>query len=183
LDYLTGKSRPARLHEVTLALCAEGLVAGGLAANEAEARQKLERALADGSAADRFAKMVRLLGGPSDLFESPDKHLDRAPLVVALKAPRAGFVSSFDTRALGLAVVALGGGRLRSDAVIDPAVGFTDIVELGTPVRAGDPLLMIHARTEEGARIAAEMAGRAVGIADQAPALPELIVKRISSKG
>jgi thymidine phosphorylase len=179
LDYLTGKRRPARLHEVTLALCAEGLVAGKLASSEAEARAKLERALADGSAADRFARMVRLLGGPSDLIENPDKHLGRAPLVVALKAPRAGRVASFDTRGLGLAVVALGGGRLRSDAVIDPAVGFTEIVELGAEVKAGDPLLMIHARTEEGARVAAEMASRAIGIADRAPAIPELIVKRI----
>lgn len=180
IDYLTGKHRPARLHEVTLALCSDGLIAAGLASNNAEARQKLERCLADGSAAERFARMVKLLGGPTDLLENPDRHLERAPFVVALPAPRSGHILSFDTRALGLAVVALGGGRLRSDAVIDAAVGLTDIVELGAAIRAGDPLLVIHARTEEGARAATERALAAIGIADETGSPPPLIWRRVS---
>jgi thymidine phosphorylase len=62
IDYLSGKSRPARLHEVTMALCAEMLVLGKLAATEDEARAKLQASLDSGEAAERFARMVVALG-------------------------------------------------------------------------------------------------------------------------
>lgn len=183
IDYLTGKSRPARLHEVTMALCADGLVSSGLARDESDARRKLQASLDSGAALERFSRMVSLLGGPSDLVERTDAYLEKAPYVVELKAPRTGIVNGFDTRTLGLAVVALGGGRLRSDQVIDPAVGFTDIVELGATVKAGDPVLRIHARTEASAAAAAEMAGKAVSIGDKSCPEPALVWKRIGAKG
>ena len=182
LDYLTGKHRPARLHEVTLALCAEGLVSAGLAANADEARVKLQACLDSGAAADRFARMVRLLGGPADLIERPDAYLATAPIVVEFVAPTSGVVTAFDTRALGMAVVALGGGRLRSDQEIDPAVGLSEIVELGAAVQAGQPLMRIHARTEGDAATATQRLRDAVRIEGSgAPTLPPLIWQRIGA--
>jgi thymidine phosphorylase len=152
MDYLTGRSRPARLHEVTLALCAEMLVLGGLAATEEEARAKLIAALDSGAAAERFARMVSALGGPADLVENPDKHLEQAPFIVPAPALSAGFANVRDCRAIGLAVVALGGGRRRSSDSIDFAVGLTDLVGLGEQVAVGQPLAMVHARTEAAAQ-------------------------------
>ena len=181
LDYLSGKHRPERLHEVTLALCADGLLAAGLAANAEEARRRLQASLDSGAAAERFARMVRLLGGPADLFERPDAYLAQAPVVVDLPAPRSGIVAGFDTRALGMAVVALGGGRLRSDQAIDPAVGLGDIVELGARVQAGDPLLRIHARDVEAARQAVELIGDSIRIGEAEP-LPPLVWQRIGAE-
>ena len=154
MDYLTGRSRPARLHEVTLALCAEMLVLGGLAATEEEARVKLMAALDSGEAAERFSRMVSALGGPSDLVENPDKHLEKAPFVVPAPALSAGYANVRDCRAIGLAVVALGGGRRRPTDSIDFAVGLTDLVGLGETVLAGQPLAMVHARTEAAAQLA-----------------------------
>ena len=182
LDYLTGKHRPARLHEVTLALCAEGLVSAGLAANADEARVKLQACLDSGAAADRFARMVRLLGGPADLIERPDAYLATAPVVVDFVAPASGVVTAFDTRALGMAVVALGGGRLRSDQEIDPAVGLSEIVELGSAVQAGQPLMRIHARSEADAATAAQRLSDALRIeGGGAPTLPPLVWQRIGA--
>ncbi len=181
LDYLTGKSRPARLHEVTLALCAEGLVSSGLARDLVEARNKLQASLDSGAAAERFACMVRLLGGPADLIERPDAYLEQAPVTVDLPAPRSGVVAAFDTRALGLAVVALGGGRLRSDQVIDPAVGFSEIVELGASVTRGQPLLRVHARSEAAAALAIDMALKGITIEETARVEPPLVWQRISA--
>ncbi len=184
LDYLTGKHRPARLHEVTLALCAEGLVSAGLAANADEARVKLQASLDSGAAADRFARMVRLLGGPADLIERPDAYLATAPIVVDFVAPASGVVTAFDTRALGMAVVALGGGRLRSDQEIDPAVGLSEIVELGAAVQTGQPLMRIHARTEGDAATATQRLRDAVRIEGSgAPTLPPLVWQRIGAGG
>ena len=180
IDYLLGRARPARLHEVTMALCVEGLLAAGLAPDAPAARAKLEAALASGAAAERFARMVRLLGGPADLLERPQAYLEEAPYVVELPAETAGVVTAFDTRALGLAVVALGGGRLRSDQEIDPAVGLTDIVELGAEVAVGQPLLRIHARNADAARVAAERIRPAIRIeAGAKPAVPPQVWARV----
>jgi thymidine phosphorylase len=168
MDYLTGRSRPARLHEVTMALCAEMLVIGGLAGTEAEARARLQAALDSGEAAERFARMVSALGGPSDLVDRPDAYLESAPIIVPVPALQAGFATATDCRSLGLAVVSLGGGRRRPEDPIDFAVGLSGLVELGTQVAVGQPLAMVHARTEA----AAQQAVREVRAAYQFGAAP-----------
>jgi thymidine phosphorylase len=168
LDYLAGRSRPARLHEVTMALCAEMLVISGLAATETEARTRLQAALDSGAAAERFARMVCALGGPTDLFERPDAYLGQAPVIVPVPALQAGFATATDCRSLGLAVVSLGGGRRRPEDRIDFAVGLSHLVELGAQVAVGQPLAMVHARTEA----AAQQAVREVQAAYQFGAAP-----------
>ena len=113
IAYLTGTRREPRMHEVVLALGAEMLVLGRLAASLAEARQKLEAAITSGQAADRFTRMVAALGGPVDLMARPGHYLASAPMIQPVYSNTAGFVARIDTRGLGLAVVALGGGRTR----------------------------------------------------------------------
>ncbi|MBE7248639.1 MAG: thymidine phosphorylase, partial [Actinomycetospora chiangmaiensis] len=140
IDYLTGLRREPRFHAVTLALGAEMLVAGGLAADRAAAAERLERSLASGQAAERFARMVAALGGPADLLDKPGQHLPAAP--VRRPVHRDGTVAGIATRALGLAVIELGGGRTRPEDRIDPRVGFTDLAGHG----ASDGLLgIVHA--------------------------------------
>ncbi len=179
MDYLTGKSRPARLHEVTMALCAEMLVLGKLAANETEARAKLQACLDNGSAAERFAKMVVALGGPADLLEQPDAHLEQAPIVVPVPALTSGYAASTDCRGIGLAVVSLGGGRRRAADPIDFAVGLTDLVGLGDQIGAGQPLAMVHARTQEAAEQAVREIQQAYRISETAPAAKPVIYRTI----
>lgn len=179
MDYLTGRSRPARLHEVTLSLCAEMLVLGGLAATEEEARVKLMAALDSGAAAERFSRMVAALGGPADLVENPDKHLEQAPFVVPAPALSAGFANVRDCRAIGLAVVALGGGRRRPTDSIDFAVGLTDLVGLGEQVTVGQPLAMVHARTQAAAQQAVREIQEAYAISAVALAAHPVIYRTI----
>ncbi|MBV1703979.1 MAG: thymidine phosphorylase, partial [Hyphomicrobiales bacterium] len=149
--YLTGARRDPRLHEVTVALGAESLLQVGLARDADEARAKLARAIEGGAAAARFARMVAALGGPTDLLERPEAHLAAAPLVIDAPPARAGFVGAIDVRAVGLAVVELGGGRRRAQDAIDPAVGLADLAPPGARVGPGAPLARIHARTKDAA--------------------------------
>lgn len=179
MDYLTGRARPARLHEVTLALCAEMLVLGGLAATEEEARTKLVAVLDSGEAAERFARMVSALGGPADLLEHPDQHLEQAPFVVPAPALSAGYANVRDCRAIGLAVVSLGGGRRRPTDDIDFAVGLTELVELGAQVAEGQPLAMVHARTEAAAQQAVREIQAAYEISPVALAANPVIYRTI----
>lgn len=169
LDYLTGKSRPARLHQVTMALSAELLVQSGLQATEASAREALERCLADRSATEVFQRMVTALGGPADFVASPDKYLEVAPVIVPVPALRAGVVGAMDTRALGMAVVALGGGRRRAADKIDFAVGLSEFVSLGSRMEMGMPLAYVHARSAEAATAAIREVQQAITLADGAP--------------
>jgi len=179
IDYLTGKSRPARLHEVTLALCAQMLIVGDLAANEAEARAKLMAALESGQAAERFARMVSALGGPRDLIERADHHLPTAPIVIPVPAVDAGFVSAIDCRALGLVVVGLGGGRRRPSDSIDFAVGLSDLAELGAPIEFGQPIAFVHANTGAEARQAARDVQAAFQISRVAAAPVPLVYRAV----
>ena len=152
LRILRGEPADARLMEVTLALGSEVMVLGGLAASAIAARAALMESLATGAAAERFARMVASLGGPVDFVERPDRYLATAPVIVEVPAPGEGFVTAIDTRALGLAVVALGGGRTSPGQAVDPAVGLDRLASLTQPVRAGMPLARVHAATADAAR-------------------------------
>ena len=136
-DFLTGNHRDSRLQEVTLALAAEMLVSGGLAANAQAAAARALRALEDGSAAEHFNKMVAGLGGPADFLADPDRHLGKAPIITTCLAGQQGYVTGYDTRGVGLCVVALGGGRTRPSDPVDHAVGLTGLLPVGTRGREG----------------------------------------------
>jgi thymidine phosphorylase len=179
LDYLTGKSRPARLHEVTMALSAELLVQCGLFTDLGPARGALTRVLEEGRAAEVFERMVAALGGPADLIAAPDKHLVKAPVRMAVPALRDGFVGEMDTRALGMTVVALGGGRRRAADSIDFAVGLTDFVALGASVQSGDPLALVHSRSRTDADAAIASVQQAIRIGEMAPAANPTVYKAV----
>ncbi len=146
--FLTGARRNPRLLEVTLAASAEMLLLGQLAEDIAGARAKLMKVLDNGEAAERFGRMVHALGGPADFVERFDKYLDKATIIKPVYALEHGVVSAMDTRAVGMAVVAMGGGRRVATDPIDHVVGFDDIVRLGERVDAHRPIAMIHARNE-----------------------------------
>jgi thymidine phosphorylase len=152
IDHLTGAARDERLVEVTLALSEELLRLGGINADP-------RAALACGAAAERFAAMVAALGGPADLLDAPERHLPSAPVVAAAEPERGGVVQSIDVRAVGLAVVGLGGGRRHEAEGVDHAVGLAEVAAPGERVGPAErPLALVHAREPAGAeRAAAEL--------------------------
>jgi thymidine phosphorylase len=170
VELLTGQAAEPRLREVTLTLAAELVALSGLESEPAAARRRVEQALASGAAAERFARMVRALGGPGDLLEHPARHLTAAPLRRPVELGAAGVVSAIDVRALGVAVVALGGGRQRPTDPIDHAVGLTEVKGLGEPVGPEQPFAIVHARSEAAAAAAIGRIRAAVSVAAAPPA-------------
>ena len=149
IDFLSGRHVDSRLWDVTVALGAEMLVLGGLAPDAADGARKMVEVLQSGAAAAKFAQMVVALGGPTDLMERPEKHLAQTPVVRTVEDK--GTVTGVDARAVGLVVVALGGGRTRSEDDVDPAVGLSDLAPVGQPLGDGTPLAVIHARSDDDA--------------------------------
>ncbi len=157
VDYLTGAKRDPRLHAATLALGAELLVSTKICASAKAACAMLEKSLATGHAAECFQKMIAALGGPGDITEKPTRHLRVAPIIRAVFPKKSGTVRSIDTRALGLAVIELGGGRRTPGDKIDHAVGLTALAGKSARVGKSQPLGFIHARDEAGFERAADL--------------------------
>ena len=180
IDHLTGAGADPRLLEVTVALSAELLVLGGLAPDVDAARAAVLGALQSGAAAERFAAMVAQLGGPATLLEAPDRHLRAAPVIRAAEPREAGVVTAIDVRAVGIAIVNLGGGRARETDAVDHSVGLTAVAALGERVGPGEqPLALVHARDDDSAERAARDLRDAFTLGDGpvAPAPP--VIERI----
>lgn len=165
IAYLAGGARSPHLHEVVVALAVEMLLLGGIETDIALAAAQVERAISSGAAAERFARMVQALGGPADLIEHPGWYLHDAAVVRPVPADRSGYLAAVDGRAIGMAVIGLGGGRTRIDDPIDMSVGYSHITALGGLVEAGEPIAMVHAASEHDAdrAIAAYRAACTIG--------------------
>jgi thymidine phosphorylase len=150
-DFLTGHEIDGRLWDVTVALGGEALALGGLAADAGQGAAQIARAFESGQAATRFARMVTALGGPADFMERYRDHLPSAPVIRDVMPEAPGFIERVDTRAIGLGVIGLGGGRQRTGDTLDLSVGFDRLAGLGDHVDGETPLGRVHAATPEAA--------------------------------
>lgn len=178
--FLTGDYRNPRLLEVTMALSAEMLLSGGLAADHDEARRKLQAVLDNGRAAEVFSRMVAAQKGPVDFIDRLDSYLPAPMLSKAVYADRPGIVSAMDTRALGLAVVTMGGGRRRASDTIDYSVGLSEMAQLGDSVDGERPLAVIHAASEASWQEAAAAVKQAITLAEKSPQATPVIYRRVT---
>lgn len=177
IDCLRGEG-PADLREVTLELCAVAAVGAGVESEPAVARARLSSLLDDGSALERFARLVERQGGDRRVIDDPSGFA-AAPVVREFKAPRAGWVEVLDARKIGLAAVGLGAGRRALGDEIDPAVGFEVLCAVGEQVDAGQPLARVHARTDDDAIRAAARLERALELTEAPLERPPLILARV----
>ncbi len=166
---------PPDLIEVTYRLGEEMLLLGQLAADRGEARERLEDTIRSGAAAAKFAAVVAAQGGDPDVVDDPSL-LPVAAETTVLEAPRSGWVTRCDARAIGRAAVRLGAGRATKEDSVDPAVGFEVAAKLGDEVAAGQPLVRVH--WNDAARLAAaeELLLTAWDISDEPPAPAPLVI-------
>jgi pyrimidine-nucleoside phosphorylase len=174
---------PEDLTSLCLTLAAHMAVLGGKAGSVGEARALLERKLASGEALEKFRLFVAAQGGDPAVVDDPDR-LPGAPLRIAVKAEREGYVRRIDAEKLGLAAMLLGAGRAVKDAPIDHSVGAVLARKLGDRVGAGEPLAELHAAREgpaegEALRLAAE----AFEIGDEPPSMRPLILSVVTADG
>ncbi len=177
--YLTNGPREPRLNEVVLALCAQMLVLAGVEPSTDAARQRADRAVTSGQAAEIFGRMIAALGGPADFLERPDHYLPAAPVTRPVPAARDGYLAAVDARALGNAIIELGGGRRRAEDKLDLSVGFTDVVRTGSAVDGARPLAVVHAATEADAQRAIDNLRAASTIASSPPASRPVIYETL----
>jgi thymidine phosphorylase len=172
-------SGPADTRELTLTLGAEMLLLGKAERSLPSARARLERALADGSALDRFLRMVKAHGGDVHAVEHPER-MAKAKAKREVLAVRTGYVSECDAFALGLAAVALGAGRVRADQAVDASAGIELLAQRGERVTRGQPLAIIHARSKSIAASELARVKAAFSISSKKPRPRPIVLERIA---
>jgi thymidine phosphorylase len=173
-DVLCGRAEGPLL-ELSAMLGGVVLEGAGLAPNVSEGTAKVLEAITSGRAAEFFGRMVAAMGGPVKFIDTPERFLPEATVIREIPAPSDGYVARYDGQALGMAVVDLGGGRHVETDQIDPAVGLTDMLALGTKVAKGQPLGRVHAARMDSAAAAVQAVQAAITIASEAPEVPPLI--------
>jgi thymidine phosphorylase len=166
--YLRNEIREPRLDDVVLSLCAEMVLIGGIDSTRDAARERCEDAVTSGRAAEIFGRMVAALGGPTDFIENYDAHLEKAPVVRPIHAQ--GVVVEVDTRAVGNAIIELGGGRRQVGEKLNLSVGFSEIAPIGAELCVVRPLAVVHAACEADANRAVKCIQDACKTAESGPA-------------
>jgi pyrimidine-nucleoside phosphorylase len=180
LEGLQG-SGPADLMEVTYALGVEMLLLVGAAVDAAAARRMLEQAVVSGLALETFGRIIEAQGGNRAVVDDPAL-LPQAGAVEVFRAGRTGVVTRVEPRRVGRGILELGGGRVRIEDRIDPAVGFVITVKPGDEVRAGDPIASVFARDDSSAALGLAALDEAIAIGDEGQLTP-LITHRITAAG
>jgi pyrimidine-nucleoside phosphorylase len=180
LEGLQGRG-PDDLMEVTYARGVEMLLLVGAAKDRMSARCKLEESVSSGRALETFGRIVEAQGGKRAVVDDP-AILPQAGAVEVYRAPRSGIVTAVEPRRIGRAILELGGGRVRIEDQIDPAVGFVITVKPGDPVRSGDPIASVFARDETSAVGGLAALDEAILIGAEGRLTP-LITHRITARG
>lgn len=167
IETLKGKG-PADFMELCLALGSRMLVAGGLADEDAEAKEKLLAVIKDGSALNKLADFVRAQGGDARAVYDTSL-LPRASIVEPVVSPADGYVSHIACDEIGICSLILGGGRENKESQIDLAVGLVLEKKVGDIVEKGEPLAYLHANDREKLAQAKERFLKAYTISEAAP--------------
>jgi pyrimidine-nucleoside phosphorylase len=144
VDILRGTG-PEDVTELCLHETATLLAMAGIARDEAEGHRRAERAIAQGSGLAKLAEVIAAQGGDAAQIDDPAT-LPRAPVRRMVKAPRSGYITAIDAEHIGMASVRLGAGRMLKGDPIDHAVGLILQAKVGARLKAGAPLVEVHAR-------------------------------------
>ncbi|WP_269540069.1 thymidine phosphorylase [Cerasicoccus fimbriatus] len=167
---------PEDLQELVLKLGMEIVRLAGVAGSTLSAKQTVQKHLKDGSALDKFKEMIEAQGGDTAFIDDPEK-MPTAKYVRKLPAPKRGYVHTINAGQIARGVQILG---QRKNGKYDPAVGVSEIKKVGTQVKQGEPLMMIHYNDESKLDSALEYLRSAYRLAPKRPNPPELIVERVA---
>jgi pyrimidine-nucleoside phosphorylase len=141
---------PQDVSELCYHEAAELLLMTGRASDSAEAQRLVEQAIHSGRAVGKLAEVIAAQGGDASQIEQP-RLLPQAPERVMLAAPRSGYIAAIQAERVGYVSMLLGAGRFKKGDAIDHRTGLILQAKVGDYLRAGEPLVVIHARTESEA--------------------------------
>ncbi|MBP1531976.1 MAG: thymidine phosphorylase [Alphaproteobacteria bacterium] len=179
VEYLQNKNVDSRLDKITKSLCVQILYQCGRCNTLTEAEELINQVHQSGQALEKFAQMVSALGGPKDFVRKTDEYLPQSKHQKPVFAPCEGYVSAIDTRAVGLSIINLKGGRTVPNQKLDLATGYTGFTQIGDKVDTKTPLAMVHYQTEAQYQRAVEELLAAIKFSDSQPAVTDPILLKM----
>ena len=170
---------PEDMKELVLKLGMEIVRLAGVAGSTLSAKQTVQRHLTDGSALEKFKDLIRAQGGDTTFIDHPEK-FPQARHIRKLPAPKRGYVHTINAAMIARGVHLLGAGKEHAHDKIDHSVGVSEIRKVGTQVKQGEPLMMIHYNDEAKLEQALEYFKNAYRLAPKRPTPPPLIVERVA---
>jgi pyrimidine-nucleoside phosphorylase len=155
------------------------LLARGPGPDAAAAAEQVRTVVASGAALAKFRAFVAAQGGDARIVDDPGR-LPTAPVTQAVTASQAGVAQVVDPAAIGLAAMALGGGRQKKGDPIDYRVGVMVEVKVGDSVASGAALATIHAATPADAEQVAGQVAAAFRVGPEAVAALPVVYDRIA---
>jgi pyrimidine-nucleoside phosphorylase len=177
INLLKGQG-PEDMKELVLKLGMEIVRLAGVAGSTLSAKQTVQRHLTDGSALEKFKKLVEAQGGDTTYIDHPEK-FPMAKHIRKLPAPKRGYVHTINAAMIARGVHLLGAGR-DTHGKVDHAVGVSEIKKVGTQVKQGEPLMMIHYNDEAKLEQALNYFKDAYRLAPKRPTPPPLVVERVA---
>ncbi len=180
VDYLKNENVEHRLDTVTKELGAELLLQCGRCQSFNEARDLLEKAHASGAALEKFAQMAAELGADKSFADNPEKYLPQAKYQKPVFAETDGYVCAMDTRAIGVSIIKLHGGRTIPGQKLNLATGYTEFAQIGDKAEAGrTPLAIVHYDDEDEYTAAKQDLLAAIEIREKQPPMHNPILMKI----
>jgi pyrimidine-nucleoside phosphorylase len=172
---------PDDLRELCVELSAWMLALGGRTKSLEAGRQLAVEMLVSGKARDTFRETIRLQGGDAEVVDDPGR-LPRAKHVARVDASRSGFVTKIHSEQVGIASMALGGGREKKEDSVDPSVGLVLEKKVGDSVKAGENLCTVHYNLDSRLLPAMRLLSESFEIGEEAPP-PAPLVRKIIGAG
>lgn len=175
IELLKGEG-PEDLQELVMKLGMEIVRLAGVAGSTLSAKQTVRKHLEDGTALEKFKEIIEYQGGDSKVIDNPEK-LPLAKHTKKLPAPKRGYVHTIDAGQLarGVQILAHGDGKK-----FDPASGVAELCKVGTQMKQGEPLMIIHYNDEKRLGLAMEYFKAAYRLAPKRPNPAPLVVERVA---
>ncbi len=165
---------PADTTELSLELAARMVHLADSTRTLAQARERVREALQSGRGLEKFRAILERQGGDPRVVDNVSllPHTQHRQLI---QADRSGIFHGFEAGLLGRACCVLGAGRERVDEPVDHAVGAVILVERGSQINAGEPLLELHYRDAGRLKQALEILAASEPVGDSAPLVLEVL--------
>jgi pyrimidine-nucleoside phosphorylase/thymidine phosphorylase len=167
--------------DLSIELAARMVVLAGLETSVESARLSIQRVHESGQALDCFRRNVEAQGGDPRVCDDPGGILPLTDRSVKVESRRSGFVTKVNTEEIGHAIAEAGGGRVRMEDKIDPAVGFLAEVKIGDELHTGEVIGLVYCDDANRGQRAAARIQAAYELGD-APVEPPLLIKEVIDK-
>jgi pyrimidine-nucleoside phosphorylase len=169
---------PEDLQELVMKLGMEIVRLAGVAGSTLSAKQTVRKHLEDGSALQKFKDIIEAQGGDTKVIDDPEK-LPKAKHTKKLPAPKRGYVHTIDAGQLARGVQVLAYGE-DGEGKFDPASGVAEMCKVGTQMKQGEPLMVIHYNDEKRLKAAMDYFKAAYRLAPKRPNPAPLVIERVA---